>query len=125
MAILKYKNGSGWNDIPLLTWEQIYPINSLYFTQSDTSPADSLGGTWSIVDTGYYLRSISTTVTEPPGLVGTPQVLAQAGSKYSIREEQQAFVGRIVTVNQAYSSTSAGATRTVGYLPIKIYRRVA
>ena len=45
LANISIKDNSSWNTYLNL----IYPVGSLYFTNSSTSPASSLGGTWTEV----------------------------------------------------------------------------
>lgn len=56
MATLKYKDGSSWVDISLSNasiLSQIYPVGSLYISNTSTSPASRWGGTWTSV-TGRF-----------------------------------------------------------------------
>lgn len=49
MADLKYKNGSNWVSIVDL----FYPVGSIVMRYTNTSPANSIGGTWTTI-TGRF-----------------------------------------------------------------------
>lgn len=49
MAVIKYKNGSSWNNLML---DSMYPIGSVYMSYNSTSPASIFGGEWTQLTTG-------------------------------------------------------------------------
>ncbi len=56
MATLKYKKDSNWVNLTLSNstiLSQVYPVGSLYISNTSTSPASRWGGTWTPV-TGYF-----------------------------------------------------------------------
>ena len=53
MANMFFHNGTDWISILSI----VYPIDSIYITISDISPAESIGGTWSEIIGRFYLRS--------------------------------------------------------------------
>ena len=44
--MIKYKEGDSWKDAVL----DYYPVGALYFSFSNTSPANLFGGSWSLLD---------------------------------------------------------------------------
>lgn len=55
LANISIKDSSSWNTLLNL----IYPVGSLYFSSSSTSPSSRFGGTWSSLADGRYLRLTS------------------------------------------------------------------
>lgn len=53
MATFKFKNGTNWIDM----FDSIYPIGAIYISQTNKSPADLFGGTWSAITGGRALRA--------------------------------------------------------------------
>ena len=58
LAKISIKDNSAWNTYLNL----IYPVGSVYFSYTSTSPADRFGGTWSQLSGDRYIRA-STNVT--------------------------------------------------------------
>lgn len=51
MATLKFKDGNKWVDL----LDTMYPIGSIYMSYNDTSPANTIGGTWvEIMQKGFF-----------------------------------------------------------------------
>ena len=55
LAKISIKDSSSWNTYLNL----IYPVGSVYFSYTSTSPATSFGGTWSQLSGNRYLRMAS------------------------------------------------------------------
>lgn len=53
MATIKYKNGSDWYNAGFALW----PVGALYLSQTNSSPAGTLGGSWTPVTGGRALRA--------------------------------------------------------------------
>lgn len=52
--MIKYKEGDSWKDAVL----DYYPVGALYFTFSETSPADLFGGSWSLLNSAGRLIGV-------------------------------------------------------------------
>lgn len=86
MADFKYKNGDTWYS---LLKDIVYPVGSIYFSYTSVSPANSIGGTWTQIPSGSYIRSASSvstggsteiTVANLPSDMGTLDLRASSGS---------------------------------------------
>lgn len=67
MAKMFFKNGTDWINFLAI----VYPVDSIYLTVSDDSPAQLIGGTWSELRGNYYLRSFASKDSEGYGESGT------------------------------------------------------
>lgn len=52
--MIRYKEGDVWKDAVL----DYYPVGALYFTFSETSPADLFGGSWSLLNSAGRLIGV-------------------------------------------------------------------
>lgn len=52
--MIKYKDGDEWKDAVL----DYYPVGALYFSFSDTSPANLFGGSWSLLNSAGRLIGV-------------------------------------------------------------------
>lgn len=50
-ATIYFKDGDTWYDA-------VHPVNSFYFSVSNTSPADLFGGTWTQISTPAAIRAV-------------------------------------------------------------------
>ena len=67
MAKMFFKNGNDWMNFLAI----VYPIDSIYITVSDDSPAQLIGGTWNELKGRYYLRTFTAAGNEGYGETGT------------------------------------------------------
>lgn len=67
MAKMFFKDGTDWINFLAI----VYPIDSIYITVSDDSPANLIGGTWSELKGRYYLRCFTSEGNAGYGETGT------------------------------------------------------
>lgn len=67
MANMFFKDGTDWINFLAI----VYPIDSIYITVSDDSPANLIGGTWSELKGRYYLRCFTSEGNDGYGETGT------------------------------------------------------
>lgn len=51
-----------------------FPIGAIYTSMTDTSPAESFGGTWTVIDGGKYLRAASDSKTGGSDTISVEQM---------------------------------------------------
>lgn len=123
LADISIKNNSSWTTYLNL----IYPIGSVYFSYTSTSPATRFGGTWSAI-TGSFIYanagvSKNTTKTHYhwmpvgkenglPGFSATAFAGWSDGAKYQIRA---ANVAHSIFTEDAYYASGQNATETTTY----------
>lgn len=123
LANISIKDSSSWNTYLNL----IYPIGSVYFSYTSTSPATRFGGTWLAI-TGSFIyanagTSKNTTKTHYhwmpvgkenglPGFSTTASAGWSDGAKYQIRA---ANVAHSIFTEDAYYASGQNATETTTY----------
>lgn len=79
MATLKYKNGSSWVNYNLLVW----PVGAVYASYTNTSPANSFGGTWTAITGRFpYYNSGTTTGGSNTHTLTTDQIPSHSHDIY-------------------------------------------
>lgn len=59
LANISIKDSSSWNTL----LDLIYPVGSVYLSNNNKSPSSMLGGTWSSITSGRYLRFLNSSDT--------------------------------------------------------------
>lgn len=97
-----------------------FPIGAIYTSMTDTSPAESFGGTWTVIDGGKYLRAAndsqaggSDTISVkqmPSHTHGTTRSISETLSTNSEGTANFALTGKVVDREYTWDvfTTSAG-----------------
>ena len=144
MANMFFKNGADW--INFLT--MVYPVNSIYLTISEESPADLIGGTWSELKGRYYLRCFTSEGSEGYGEAGTTggsnYISVNSLPSHSHPQNQYTFlsrtnaakkfanvangyyIGTVIETGEARTqATGGGDLHLPAYFIVHVWRRTA
>ena len=144
MANMFFHNGTDW--INFLT--MVYPVNSIYLTISDESPADLIGGTWSEIQGRLYLRSYidegNTGYGKAGTTGGTNYISVDSLPAHSHDQNQYTFlnrtsaakkfanvangyyIGTVIETGEARTQTTGqGKIHMPAYFIVHVWRRTA
>lgn len=85
MATLYFRNGTAFEEVTILGYDDIYPVGSIYESYDSTSPSSKFGGTWeSLVDTFLYGSSDSGTTGGESTHALTSDEMPEFSEEYSL-----------------------------------------
>lgn len=114
MATLYFRNGTAFEEVTILGYDDIYPVGSIYESYDSTSPSSKFGGTWeSLVDTFLYGSSDSGTTGGESTHALTSDEMPEFSKEYSLSSSNY-----ITYTKTSFDSSSRirDTDETYGYL---------